>query len=201
MGRLVILRRQAGIRLIENATNRGFPAGCNQAMRIATGDQILLLNNDTIVTPGWLGRLLSVLKAHPDVGLVGPVSNYVSGVQCVQSHFSTLETLEAFAHQWARDNAGQVHRTERLVGFCLLIKRAVIDRIGLLDEQFGLGNFEDDDYVRRAREAGFEAVIAREAFIHHFGSISFFALGAGRTPFHHAGEPAQVRRQIPAHRA
>jgi cellulose synthase/poly-beta-1,6-N-acetylglucosamine synthase-like glycosyltransferase len=58
-GTVDFLRRQADVQLIENATNRGFPAGCNQAIRIATGDQILLLNNDTIVTPGWLGRLLA----------------------------------------------------------------------------------------------------------------------------------------------
>lgn len=61
------------------------------------------------------------------------------------------------------------------MGFCLLISREAIDRVGLLDERFGLGNFEDDDYCRRAEAAGFRLVIARDAFVHHFGHRSFAA--------------------------
>ena len=65
----------------------------------------------------------------------------------------------------------------RLVGFCLLIGREVIDAIGLLDEQFGIGWFDDDDYCLRAIAAGFRAVIAGDAFVHHYGGRTF--LGAG----------------------
>ena len=66
----------------------------------------------------------------------------------------------------------------RLVGFCLLIKREVIDAIGLLDERFGIGCFEDDDYCLRAIQAGYRAVIAGDAFIHHFGGRTFVGSGA-----------------------
>ena len=59
------------------------------------------------------------------------------------------------------------------MGFCLLIKREVLDRIGAWDERFGLGNFEDDDYCRRALDSGYKAVIAQDAFIHHFGHVTF----------------------------
>ena len=65
----------------------------------------------------------------------------------------------------------------RLVGFCLLIAREVIEAIGPLDEQFGIGCFEDDDYCLRAIAAGFRAVIAGDSFVHHYGSRTF--LGAG----------------------
>ena len=61
----------------------------------------------------------------------------------------------------------------RLVGFCLLIKREVIDAIGLLDERFGIGCFEDDDYCLRAIAAGYRAVIAGDAFVHHYGGRTF----------------------------
>ena len=59
----------------------------------------------------------------------------------------------------------------------MLMKRDVIARVGLLDERFGLGNFEDDDYCLRAREAGFRLVIAGDVFIHHFGSRTFVGQG------------------------
>ena len=66
---------------------------------------------------------------------------------------------------------------DRLVGFCLLIRREVIDAIGLLDEQFGIGCFEDDDYCLRAIQAGYRAVIAGDAFIHHYGGRTFIGSG------------------------
>src|SRR5262249_7355735 len=67
--------------------------------------------------------------------------------------------------------------TDRLVGFCLLVRREVVNRVGLLDERFGVGCYEDDDYCRRVLRAGFRAVIARDAFVHHFGGRTF--LGSG----------------------
>ena len=74
-------------------------------------------------------------------------------------------------------HGGVVIDVNRLVGFCLMIKREVIDAIGLLDERFGIGCFEDDDYCVRAMAAGYRAVIADDAFVHHYGSRTF--LGAG----------------------
>ena len=81
---------------------------------------------------------------------------------------------------------GVMVEVSRLVGFCLLIRRELIDAIGLLDEQFGIGCFEDDDYCLRAIAAGFRAVIAGDAFVHHFGSRTFLGsgvdAGAAREP-------------------
>src|SRR5262249_16421330 len=74
-------------------------------------------------------------------------------------------------------HSGQQADTDRLVGFCLLVRRKVLDDIGLLDEQFGIGNFEDDDFCRRAVGKGYRAVIAVDAFVHHFGHRTF--IGAG----------------------
>lgn len=166
------------VSVILNAENRGFPAGCNQGTSIARGAQVLLLNNDTVVTTGWLARLLRALHSVPEVGLAGPCSNRVSGEQQIPVAYSDdLNGLDGFAWERGRGHDGQHEATDRLVGFCLLIKRAVIDAVGLLDEQFGVGNFEDDDYCRRAAKAGFRAVIARDAFVHHVGGATFRASG------------------------
>lgn len=141
--------------------NLGFPAAVNRGLRLATGDYVCLLNNDTEVTPGWLGAMLDVMQDHPEAGLVGPMGDNVSGWQ----------------HSEGRWDGGGSTEVQRLVGFCLLIRRAVIDKIGGLDERFGLGNYDDDDYCLRALVAGFKCRIARAAFVHHKGFATWPKVG------------------------
>jgi GT2 family glycosyltransferase/SAM-dependent methyltransferase len=167
------LGEQPDLRLIRNAENLGFPKAANQGLAAARGENVLLLNNDTVVSPGWLRRLLTHLHARPEVGLVGPRSNFVSGAQQVQVPYRNLVEMESFAWRLGRAERGRYDATDRLVGFCLLAKRQVLDRIGLLDERFDLGCFEDDDLCLRARKAGFELRICRDAFVHHYGGRTF----------------------------
>ena len=169
--------RSGAWRVIQNAENRGFPAAANQGIVASRGEQILLLNNDVVVTTGWLDRMLDHLYADPRVGLVGPCSNRVSGAQQVDVTYTGLADLDGFAWEWGKAHDRRSEDTDRLVGFCLLVRREVVTTIGLLDERFGVGNFEDDDYCRRAGLAGYRAVIARDTFVHHFGSRTF--LGSG----------------------
>jgi GT2 family glycosyltransferase len=138
---------------------------------------VLLLNNDCLVTTGWLRRLLRALDSDPRIGLAGPSANCVSGAQQVEVRYDDLAGLDGFAWDWGKTHNRGVEDTDRLVGFCLLLRREVIDRIGLFDERFGLGCFEDDDYCVRALRAGFRAVIARDAFVHHFGGQTFRGAG------------------------
>lgn len=165
------------VTVIANDDNRGFPAAVNQGIRAARGNQILLLNNDCVVTTGWLGRLLRTLHSDPKIGLVGPCSNCVSGEQEVPVSYEDLASLDGFALEWGKTHAGDQLDTDRLVGFCLLLRRELVDRIGLLDEQFGLGCFEDDDYCLRALQAGYRVVHVRDAFVHHIGGRTFVGSG------------------------
>jgi GT2 family glycosyltransferase/tetratricopeptide (TPR) repeat protein/2-polyprenyl-3-methyl-5-hydroxy-6-metoxy-1,4-benzoquinol methylase len=176
-GSVDYLRAQPEITLISNPDNRGFPAAANQGMQYARGQQVLLLNNDTILTTGWLRRMLDALHSDPKIGMVGPLSNSVSGPQEIAVSYSDLASLDGFAWEQGRQHAGEYVDLERLVGFCLLIRREVVDTIGVLDERFGVGNFEDDDYCRRAQHAGYRTVVACDSFVHHFGSRTFFASG------------------------
>jgi len=178
-GTVEYLRTLSGLRLVMNNQNRGFPVAANQGIQVARGDQVLLLNNDTLATTGWLARQLRTLHSDLRIGLVGPCSNRVSGEQLVPVRYGEdMAGLDGFAWDWSKAHDRQTQDTDRLVGFCLLIRRALIDRIGLLDERFGIGCFEDDDYCLRAIQAGFRVVIARDAFIHHFGGRTFIGSGA-----------------------
>lgn len=163
------------IKVILNDENRGFPAGCNQGIAVATGSQVLLLNNDVIVTTGWLERLLHALYQADDVGLVGPLTNEINGQQKIPVTYRELSELDGFAWERSQQHARQTSEVSRLMGFCLLIRGEVLQQVGVLDERFGIGNYEDDDYCRRTLAAGYRLLIAQDAFIHHFGSRTFSA--------------------------
>jgi GT2 family glycosyltransferase/Tfp pilus assembly protein PilF len=164
--------------VIRNDANRGFAAGCNQALGQARGRYLVFLNNDTVVTENWLSGLIAwATHDWPHIGLVGPTSNYAPPPQYVPGDYRDLAGLDAFAARWHHEHVGKALSVERLTGFCLLGRREVLDQVGGFDEGFGLGFFEDDDLCVRAREAGFGLLVARDIFIHHFGSRTFAGLG------------------------
>lgn len=163
-------------KLVENGINLGFAKGCNQGIEAASGDFILLLNNDVIVTADWLAGLLECLDTSDKTGIVGPMTNNISGVQrLVTVGYERLEDLPAFAASYRERFRHRRIAQRRIVGFCMLFRRRLVEEIGLLDEQFGSGNFEDDDYCVRAALAGYTNMIAGDVFIHHYGSVSFQA--------------------------
>ena len=164
------------IKIIKNSENKGFASGNNQGIATSSGDYILLLNNDVVVTPGWLERMISCCEKRPEIGIVGPRSNYVSGPQLLEPvdyNLDSLEGLNRFSKKVTTINAKKSTQLLRVVGFCMLIKRSVIDKIGGMDDRFGIGNFEDDDFSLRAALAGFESWMAEDCFVHHFGSRTF----------------------------
>ena len=167
-----------GAVVVRNDTNLGFAGGVNAGLRVADGRYIVLLNNDTIVTEGWLTKLVEAAESERGVGIVGPLTNHAKGAQRVETgEFRDVGELAQHAQAVARRNAGQRQLTKDLAAFCILIKREVIERIGYFDERFGIGNFEDDDYCLRARRAGFTLLIVRDCFIYHFGERTFLGLG------------------------
>ena len=163
---------------IRNETNLGFPMAVNQGIKRATGDIICILNNDTILTPDCLERLVYHLK---DYDMVSPCTNYIlepypntkSGVQQVLvDNYENKNELNEVANKFYEDNKYDSEPFHRLVFFCVIIKREVLEKVGLLNEVFSPGNFEDDDYCLRAIEKGFKLGIAKDVYIHHHGSVT-----------------------------
>ena len=169
------------VTIIANQTNLGFPAAVNQGLKAARGDYLVLLNNDAVVTDAWLDQLIALTgmtNRQPPIGLAGPMSNYVSPPQLVEHvPYQDMAAMDAFAARWRDEHRGTWSTVPKLSGFCLLMTRAVYQAIGGLDEQFGLGFFDDDDLAVRARRAGFELALAHDLFIHHFGSRTFVGNG------------------------
>ncbi len=168
------LKEQKDIVLISNPENVGFPKGCNQGILKASGDNIMLLNNDTLATGNWLSNMLRCLYAGEDTGAVGPVTNYCSNLQTVPVNYTTTEEMQSFARNFNVSDPLKWEYRKKLVGYCLLVKKSVVDKVGLLDERFSPGNFEDDDYCRRIIIAGYRLILCKDTFIHHYGSLSFF---------------------------
>lgn len=157
--------------------NYGFSGAVNMGMMMAKGTTILILNNDTLVTDNWLENMLICLNSDPDIGMVGPVTNYISGDQQIKVPYNNIEDMPDFARFNNISDRKRWQVTDRLTGFCLLFRRELFEKIGFMDEGFEVGNFEDDDYNIRVRLLGYSLVIAHDAFIHHFGSVSMKALG------------------------
>jgi GT2 family glycosyltransferase/tetratricopeptide (TPR) repeat protein len=164
------------IKVIANSENAGFAVGCNQGLAVFRGAYAVLLNNDVVVTAGWLTRLVRAFDGHPKLGLVGPMTNCVSGPQRIVQPGYDTDSLEGLS-QYAQAHAGRYHAqivaNWRIAGFCMVMRRSVIEKIGGLDERFAIGNFEDDDFCVRAHLAGFKAAVVKDAYVHHYGGRTF----------------------------
>ncbi|MDT0126496.1 glycosyltransferase family 2 protein [Paenibacillus sp. RRE4] len=172
-----LLRKGGMVRVAALDKNRGFAGGVNQGLMMAKGRHIVVLNNDTLVTPGWLENMMSCLNSDPQIGVVGPVTNYIGGDQQIEVPYREVEEMWSFAANQNRPDPEKHRLTERLVGFCWLFSRDLFERAGYLDEGYAVGNFEDDDWIVRVRMLGYRLAVAGDAFIHHFGSVSMKALG------------------------
>ena len=177
-----------------------------------------MLNSDTVVTPGWLDALTGLAKVSDAFGLVGPMSNYAAPPQLVEmvpyrlgpkkarageplhsrSECSTFDAsaVQAFARDFAAEHKGKWMQVERLGRFCLLVRRAVLERVGWgLDEWRDLSLFETDILSAKAHQEGFTLVCCRDLFIHHFGTRTF-AHGAPQNAEHEREQANQWRRSF-----
>ncbi len=130
-----------------NARNVGFIIGVNTGIDLCTGRYVCLINSDAAVSGGWRGRLRDALQ--PDVAAVGPVSNGMPWNQSLDYRGRGLREVPV------------------LYGFCLLTRRSVLDAVGLLDERYGLGVIEVEDWCERARRTGMRLVVDTDVVIRH----------------------------------
>ncbi len=170
----LFLEEQDDIKVIFNESNVGFPMGCN--IGIANAEEtydILLLNNDTIVTKNWLSNLKKCLYSDEKIGAVGAVSNNGANLQGVDFTYNNFDEMQNLA---SKNNISDVKKWEEkvcLIGYCLLIKREVMDQLNGLDEGYTPGYIEDNDLSLNIIKLGYRLMLCHDSFIHHYLGTSF----------------------------
>jgi GT2 family glycosyltransferase/glycosyltransferase involved in cell wall biosynthesis len=167
------------IELLHNRHNRGFVASVNQGVAAAANHDVVLLNSDTEVPPGWLARLAGHAYAMPRVASVSPFSNnaticaYPAPPGGPPAFGLGVAELDAACHA---ANAGRSIELPTTVGFCMYIRREALADVGLFDaDTFGRGYGEENDFCLRASARGWRHLLACDTFVYHEGSVSFGA--------------------------
>lgn len=165
--------------LIRHSDNAGFVRSVNEGIRMTDGD-VVLLNSDTIVTPGWLDALARCLASDPAIASATPWSN--NGEIVSFPEFCVANPVPAEPERLARAAAASKFRDypdlPTAVGFCMGISRRAIEQVGAFDaDAFGLGYGEENDFSLRAAAAGLRNVLCDDAYVAHLGGQSFGPLG------------------------
>ena len=169
--------RTPELRVVANEANLGFAPAVNRGIAASSGEFLCLLNNDTVVTRGWLSALIAHLERNRSLGLVGASTNEIANEARVPVSYSSLSELREWAREFTEKNRDRLVPVPMAAMFCTAFRRVLYDEIGPLDERFSIGMFEDDDYSRRVRDAGLGIACARDSFVHHRGRASFKTLG------------------------
>ncbi len=166
-----VLRRysvtERNFNFIELETNLGFAGGNNIGISKAKGEYVVLLNSDTVVTRPWLTGLLRHFRRHSNIGVLGPVTNSIGNEAQIAVSYSNMEEMHETAQRIMWTHRSTLAFTKNVAFFCVMIPSKVLQTVGPLDESFGRGWFEDDDYNQRVRLAGYRIAIAQDVFVHH----------------------------------
>ena len=154
--------------LIRNEKNLGFIRAVNQGLKASRAPHICILNNDTLPGPGWLTALINFAERHTDAGLLNPLCS---------GHEARNMSVEDYARMVSVSNRDGFMEMNQCQGFCMLIKREVLKRIGHLDEGFGMGGFDDTDLSMRAHIAGYRCVCVHSSYVYHKEHASFDKMG------------------------
>jgi GT2 family glycosyltransferase len=166
----------AFVKVVHNEPNLGYLMSVNNAIRSTLSD-VVLLNSDTIVTKNWLDKMYSCAYSNDKISTVSPLSN--NATLCSVPEFMKPNeipkgmTVDSFAEMVEKVSEYNYPIISTCVGFCMYIKRKVIDKIGLFDEVFSPGYEEENDFCMRAYKAGFVSVLDDSTFIFHIGRSSF----------------------------
>ena len=175
------------IEVIRNDNNLGYPHAINQGFKLVDTEFCCLLNNDIITTPGFLDVLISHLDKYD---IVSCITNYSSGIQrkTIPTYNSKEELYES-SNNWCEKHKGESIEVTYVIGFCILFKSELIQKVGEFDESVWPSSGEELDWCWRARELGYKIGVAKDVYLHHFGSQTFRLMqNVGLTDYHQVCE-------------
>ncbi len=164
------------VKFIENGENLGFARGNNVGLVAATGEYVLLLNNDTVVSPGAISAMVSHLKKNPSIGVVGPLTNNIGNEAKVFIDYENMAEMRTASRLLTSGYRGKFTKIDVAAYFAVMFRREDLSEFGLLAEEYGRGMFEDDDHCAQIKEKGYICALAEDAFVHHHLSASFSKL-------------------------
>ncbi len=167
---------ESRIRLRLNSSNRGYAGGNNDGVSLAENDIVILLNNDTLVPVGGMGNLSNLFSIHPEWDMIGPVTNSCGNEQQIYTEGTDIQSILTQGKNWCDHSCNYTFPTDLLGFFCVAIRKNVYTELAGLDEDFGLGFYEDTDFCYRAHMAGKKMMISEDVFIYHQGSATFSKL-------------------------
>ena len=170
--------RDSRFRVIALPQNLGFAGGNNHAAQQSRGEYLIFLNVDTMVTSGWIDRLMGHMRQDPSIGMICPVTNFAGNEIKINVDYTDWRSMERFARNLAAGRDGERLQIRVAPLYCVLMARALWDRVGPMDTRYEIGMFEDDDLSLRVRQAGYGIFAAEDCFIHHFGQGSFSKLSS-----------------------
>lgn len=158
---------------ISFSENIGVDKAINYGFKIADGKYTLNLSNDIIVTQNWLTNLVTCIESDNTIGMVVPVCNASSNFQQISLDYNDLDDLNLTASNFNKSNPLLWEERLKLVTYTCLFRTDLQKLIGGFDEDFNPGAFDDDAISFRIRRAGYKLILAKDTFVHHFGSITF----------------------------
>jgi len=164
-------------KIVRMKKNMGFAGGCNAGIKKGKNPLVAVINNDVLLTSGWLTGLVRALASSPTIAAAAPCSNYASGDQQVDvGRFQNEDEMNRLACAFARKYRCQVEDVSFVSGISLLMRRDALNSIGTFDDRFGAGNYEDNDICLRFKNKGYRIVLVRDTFVYHHGNRTFNAL-------------------------
>ena len=182
------LRSVDGAEVVDLRANVGFAGGMNAGLATCIGQDVILLNNDTVVCPGWIDDLRNAAYTSPDIGLAAARSNAISQGTDQFIHAThgapaePGEGLERFVEGNRAREKGAVISTPYVAAFCVYVKARALGDVPRLSIEFGLGNGEDQDFVLQLLCKGWRSVVAMGSFVFHRRSQTLKTIGYGSAP-------------------
>ncbi len=165
--------QQSNAYIIVNKENKGYVEAINQGLKVATSEHICFGNNDILLPKDMFVTLEEKLD---ETDIVAPLSNNISATKhelLIDFEYSSYAQLNSFFNELKKKNKGILTPVDFVYGHCMLLKRSVVEKIGGLDENFGMGNYDDIDFCKRAKQDGFQISLANDCFVYHHCHATF----------------------------